>query len=111
MPPPPPLRILAFGASLIRGHTASGTLATPSARWTREVLQKHWPGRDIEVVVEGVSGSRVTDFDGELGFGRRIQSVCKFLCFLLGMGEGGGCLVSPDLYLRRSLCSFLLFAF
>jgi hypothetical protein len=77
MPPHEPLKILCFGASLIRGHTDGGLTSTPSAIWMKQTLDEKWPGKKIECRVDGVSGSMVTEH-----FKGRMRDVCKFIRFV-----------------------------
>jgi len=72
--PPANLCILNFGASLVRGHTDYGLRATPYATWMKERLEARWPGTELDVVVDGVSGDMVT---GTPGFRGRIGRLCK----------------------------------
>jgi hypothetical protein len=61
------LKILCFGASLVRGHTANGTKATPFAIWMKENLLKTWPDGEIVCKVDGMSGALVSrDFEGRM---------------------------------------------
>jgi len=68
-----PLRILTFGASLIRGHTDGGLRATPFAPWMQKRLLEKWPDKeenDVRFTVNGVSGSMAT-----LWYKRRMEEV------------------------------------
>lgn len=69
-----PVRILCFGASLVEGHTDSGMRYTPYSTWLLKALQEHYPGREFDMVTDGVSGDMVTG-----GYKGRMRRRC--MCF------------------------------
>lgn len=75
--PQPPLRILCFGASLVKGYTASGTQHYPYSTWLSQVLGQRYPGREIDVETDGVSGDMVTQT-----YERRMRAQCKFCYYV-----------------------------
>lgn len=78
--PQPPLRILCFGASLVKGYTASGTQHYPYSTWLSQVLGQRYPGREIDVETDGVSGDMVTQT-----YERRMRAQCKFCYYVSGL--------------------------
>lgn len=78
--PQPPLRILCFGASLVKGYTASGTQHFPYSTWLSQMLSQRYPGREIDVETDGVSGDMVTQT-----YERRMKVQCKFCYYVSGL--------------------------
>ncbi|PQE15554.1 hypothetical protein CJF32_00006878 [Rutstroemia sp. NJR-2017a WRK4] len=67
-----PLKILCIGDSLTEGYSCFGLQFTPYGDTMKEVLQKRWPDREIEVITDGVSGDLVTEPGGR--FMERLKS-------------------------------------
>lgn len=60
MKPPKQLRILCLGASLVAGFSSGGAVYHPFSHNLVKKLRTAMPGIEIEVVVDGVPGDRVT---------------------------------------------------
>jgi len=73
MAKPQSLRILCFGASLVRGHTENGTKATPYATWMKKKLEGHG-SKEVQADVDGVSGDMVT----RGGYKSRMEGKCMY---------------------------------
>jgi lysophospholipase L1-like esterase len=66
------LRILCFGASLVEGYTQRGSRYTPYATPMRRKLEKQFPDIELHVMVDGMSGDKVTE-----GFKVRMKDACE----------------------------------
>lgn len=60
MKPPKQLRILCLGASLVAGFSSGGAVYHPFSHNLVQKLRIAMPDTEIEVVVDGVPGDRVT---------------------------------------------------
>ncbi|KAM3084713.1 hypothetical protein ACMFMG_003171 [Clarireedia jacksonii] len=67
-----PLKILCLGDSLTEGYSCFGLQFTPYSGTMKEVLQKRWPDREIEVITDGLSADTVTEPEGK--FMERLKS-------------------------------------
>lgn len=58
--PPKKLRILCLGASLVAGYSSNGAVYRPFSHHVVKMLGMIMPEADIETVVDGLPGDRVT---------------------------------------------------
>lgn len=72
--PPKTLRILCLGASLVAGFSSMGAVYHPWTHSLVRALQRQLPGTEIEAVVDGIPGDRVTSGT----FLTRMQKQCRF---------------------------------
>jgi lysophospholipase L1-like esterase len=69
----PKLRILCFGDSLTVGYASYGAIHHPYSETLEELLKMAFPDLQIEMVVDGLSGSTVKH-----GFQTRMNEQCVF---------------------------------
>lgn len=67
------LRILCLGASLVAGYSSNGAVYHPFSDHVVKMLKMVTPGADIETVVDGVPGDKVTSGM----FLERMESHCE----------------------------------
>lgn len=67
------LRILCLGASLVAGYSSMGAVYHPFSQHLAKVLGMMMPEAEIETVVDGVPGDRVTTGT----FLKRMQKHCE----------------------------------
>lgn len=70
---PKQLRILCLGASLVAGFSSGGAVYHPFSHNLVNKLRAAMPGTEIEIVVDGVPGDRVTTGT----FINRMKNHCK----------------------------------
>lgn len=67
------IRILCLGASLVAGFSSMGAVYHPFSTHIVKMLKATMPDVDVEVVVDGVPGDRVTTGT----FVKRMQRHCR----------------------------------
>lgn len=71
---PKQLRILCLGASLVAGFSSGGAVYHPFSHNLVRKLRTAMPGTEIEIVVDGIPGDRVTTGT----FIDRMKGQCRF---------------------------------
>lgn len=78
------LRILCLGASLVAGFSSNGAVYHPFSDHVVKMLRMVIPGTEIETVVDGVPGDKVTSGM----FLERMQNHCEISPLIWGEAKG-----------------------